>query len=123
MSFSDFQPTHFKIETLTNIIGTNPVVLISLVEELLKGSEKTTLQLQENIELGNWNAVKNNAHFLKSNFRYIGCANLSELLKTIEHHAPIESKRLEIPELMNQFNLSFGLVMADLKAFLTYLKK
>lgn len=117
-----FNPVHFKIETLTNIIGSDPKVLVNLLEEIVKGSERIFEQLNANFESESWKSLKNNAHFLKSNFRYLGNTDMMNLLKNIELFASDDVKRTEIPKLIQEFNASFPSIINEVKEYLQQLK-
>lgn len=115
-------PVNFKIETLINIIGSDEKVMQSLLEDLVKGSDKTFAQMVENFDKKNWNSLRNNAHFLKSNFRYLGNQQLMNVLKAIELNSPDESKRDSIIGLMHEFESGYPIVMNEVKEYINYLK-
>lgn len=121
-----FVPKYFKIESLTNILGNNPVVIIKLLEELIKGCEKNYNILNNNHIEKKWNLLKNNAHFLKSNFRYLGCQEVTTNLKEIELLAGNETSLIDenkISNLILNFNSNFPKILNEVKDYLQLLKK
>lgn len=124
-----FEPKYFKIESLTKIIGNNQLVLIKLLEEIVKGSEKNFESLNLNYLSQNWEMIKNNAHFLKSNFRYLGCQEMTTVLKEIELEASstansgYEKNIKHISDLMINFNSNFPNIINEVKEYLQILKK
>lgn len=116
------QPIHFNPEALEKIIGKDKAITRTLLEDLVKGSEKTFALLQENYKGEMWNSVRGNAHFLKSNFRYLGNQRMVELLRSVENFALDESKRKDIRELMVEFEQVFPDVMKEVKSYIVYLK-
>lgn len=122
MDINNIPTKYIKIETLTAIIGKDPSVILSLLEEIIKGSERVFPQMQINLEAQNWASLKNNAHFLKSNFRYMGCTEIATLLKNIETFAMDESKRPQINMLFQEFTLIFPQIINEINAFIHHLK-
>jgi HPt (histidine-containing phosphotransfer) domain-containing protein len=117
------EPIHFKINSITDIVGTDPKVILRLLDELVKGCETKYASINTNFEKQAWNSVKNNAHFLKSNFRYLGNVEMMNILRNIELMAPDESKRNEVSMLVQQFNARFHNVLNEVKAYIQQLKQ
>ncbi len=113
---------HINLAPISKLIGYNNSVLISLLEDLIKGSEKKYAELQMNVQNKNWISVKANAHFLKSNFRHLGHVEYTELLKKIENQSGIDSAIPEVENMLNVFFNGFDTVMIEVKAYLLHLK-
>lgn len=122
MDIKSIPTQYIKIEYLTAIIGNDNKVILSLLDEILKGSERTFPQMQTNLEAENWASLKNNAHFLKSNFRYLGCSQVATMLKNIETFAMDESKRPEISILFKEFTIIFPKIINEIKNLIQHLK-
>lgn len=114
---------HINLAPISKLIGYNNSVLISLLEDLIKGSEKKYAELKLNAENKNWLLVKANAHFLKSNFRHLGHTSFTEILKKIEDKATSDTETEEVESMLVAFFSGFDTVMDEVKAYLVCLKK
>ncbi|MDX2188809.1 MAG: hypothetical protein SFY32_03005 [Bacteroidota bacterium] len=112
---------HFNTDTIISIIGDKKPIIKKLVREIIDGSERNSTLLKENYALKNWNSLRGNAHFLKSNFRYLGNQRMVEILKKIELNSPDVNKRHELPSLVNEFNSEYPLVINELNEYLNNL--
>lgn len=113
---------HINLLPISKLIGHNESVLISLLEDIIKGSERKFADLNQSLKDENWNLIKGNAHFLKSNFRHLGHVTFTELLKKIEDNSMIENNRDEVKGFLSTFISGFDTVMEEVKAYLIYLK-
>mgnify|MGYP002783942473 CR=1 FL=1 len=113
---------YFNIEALTSLIGNDKTMLTGMLENIVSGALKKFEEFNQNYDKQDWNLVRDNAHFLKSNFRYLGNPRMSTILKTIEMNSHDAEKRTEVAELMKEFNDNFPLVIKEVKAYLNFLK-
>jgi len=109
---------HINLSSIQTLIGNKPPLIKQILHEILLGSERNTLLLIENFRSENWNSLKGNAHFLKSNFRYLGNQKMVDILRKIELNSPDESKRSEIPSLVQEYELEYTQVILELKDYL-----
>ncbi|MDX2194863.1 MAG: hypothetical protein NW207_00465 [Cytophagales bacterium] len=116
-------PKTFDPKAIKDLLGHSNELIIKVYEEIDKGSWPVYEKLIHNYENQNWSSLKANAHFLKSNFRYLGNLEMFNILKTIENISLDETKRVEIPILMDKFSASFAQIMSELKEYLIFLKK
>lgn len=113
---------YIDLGPISKLISNNNVVLLALLQDLIKGSRAKHSDLMRNIAEGNWNSVKGNAHFLKSNFRHLGSQKYVTILKFIEDNALKESQHDVIQAHILDFNINFEPIMSEVEEYIVFLK-
>lgn len=117
------EPKYFDPEALFSLLGDNKATIIKMLEHILKGASKKHLTFRENVVLKDWPIVKGEAHFLKSNFRYLGAKDMANLLKQVEHLAlEDDADKTEIQPLVDKFYDQYPIIINEVEEYLTYLR-
>jgi len=116
------EPKYFDPDALYNLLGDDKNTIIKMLENILKGAARKHESLNANLELEDWNLVKGDAHFLKSNFRYLGASEMSSLLKKIEIIAMEEGDKTTIPAMVLEFNQNYPVIIKEVGDYITYLR-
>jgi HPt (histidine-containing phosphotransfer) domain-containing protein len=116
-------PKFFDPEALYSLLGDNKDTIAKMLENILKGAARKHATLQSNVDLKDWPIVKGDAHFLKSNFRYLGAKEMASLLKEIEHIAiEDDADKSKIPSLTATFYQNYPAIIEEVGQYLEYLK-
>lgn len=113
---------YFSIDTLINLIGEDPTMLIDMLQNIVKGTFEKYKLINEHFSACQWSLVKDNAHSLKSNLRYLGNQNMTLLMKTIELNILDDSKRIEMQEMMDDFNSTLPNIIKEVEEYVNFLK-
>lgn len=119
---SSMETKYIDLTSITKLISNNNVVLLELLQDLIKGSCLKHDEMIKNLKDENWNAIRGNAHFLKSNFRYLGNVQYTEILRSIENNANNENHREIVKEQILDFNNNFEIIMKEVSDYITFLK-
>lgn len=115
-------PIHFDPDALFNLLGDDKPTIVKMLENIVIGASKKFDALHTDLAAQNWDLVKGDAHFLKSNFRYLGATDMAALLKEIEISAIEPEKRASIPAMVTKFSSVFPSVMQEVTEYVNYLK-
>lgn len=113
---------YFDPETLFSLLGDDKGTVIKMLENIIINALKRYDTLNTDFTKEDWSSLKSDAHYLKSNFRYLGCSELTALLKNIEFWSMDHDKRAEIKVLVKEFNENFPLVIKEVEDYVNYLK-
>jgi HPt (histidine-containing phosphotransfer) domain-containing protein len=116
-------PTKFDPDHLYNLLGYNEEVVISMLEKIITGIKQKTVQLREALESKDTKLIKNYAHALKSNFRYLACAEISNLLKKIETEAEQNNMLDTNWQDFNQYLSKYQPILNEVEEYLDSIKK
>lgn len=113
---------YFDPDSLYNLLGDDKNVIRSMLENLHKGILLKTDLLSAAFQAHDWNLIKTHSHSLKSNFRYLGCIELSTKLKKIEINADAEQRFDEIKEDFEQYLNTFPPILEEVTAYIEHIK-
>ncbi len=114
---------YFDPDALYNLLGNDKNVILKMLENILIGAGKKYDAFMIDLQNEDWKLITGDAHFLKSNFRYLGVPRMAALLKDVEIFSGDEEKRSLIPPLVEEFKLNFPVVMEEVRAYVKYLKE
>jgi len=117
------EPKYFDPDALYNLLGDDKNTIIKMLENILKGAARKFEALNSNLKLQDWELVKGDAHFLKSNFRYLGANEMSSLLKKVEITAMEEGDKSPIPAMVEEFNQNYPIIIKEVEEYIFYLRK
>jgi HPt (histidine-containing phosphotransfer) domain-containing protein len=116
------EPKYFDPEALYSLLGDDKATILKMLENILIGVGRKSNTLNANLALQDWVLMKGDAHFLKSNFRYLGAKEMAAVLKEIEHNSLEEGDRSVIPALVAQFYQDFPAIIKEVEEYISYLK-
>jgi CheY-like chemotaxis protein len=78
------QTTKPSMEYLFSITGGNTELMTELIDIFIKEVPEAVMKIKDFYHNEQWASIKNLAHKLRPNYKYIGAAEVEELLKTLE---------------------------------------